>query len=242
LSFERPGDWESEATSKTGAEAYQKEWSDFRDRRRVVSALLSGIDYLDNMGIIDAKRVGITGLSDGAETAASRLSTRRAIRCRCSKLYVVNPILFYVMGPKFEPLLEGLGMSDPSNDAAMAKWRAVSVALNAAKVRAPLLIHVSDSELLRRYSLRRLKAESKPVGDVRIPQRVSQQVAAGASNHIYRRTSNWFEYWLFGTIESDAVDARQYERWQALGPLRRSAEVSQRILCGQLSILADTIS
>ncbi len=61
LSFSRPDDWESFALAKSYDEALALGSIDEKDRRRVLSVLEAGIDKLARDGIIDPRRVGITG-------------------------------------------------------------------------------------------------------------------------------------------------------------------------------------
>ena len=87
------------------------------DRRRVLSVLEAGIDELDREGIIDpGTEVGITGMSDGAETANFALvnAPERFAAAAVSSDWC-NPLIYYLLGPKYQEVLRRtLHLEDPN--------------------------------------------------------------------------------------------------------------------------------
>jgi dipeptidyl aminopeptidase/acylaminoacyl peptidase len=215
LSFHRPDDWEVLTKYRTEAEREQALWQDFRDRRRVLSVLRSGIDLLDRMGIVDRARVGITGLSDGANTAAFALIHRPGEFAAAAVAGTYwNPILYHLVGPLMWPKARWFGLDDPELPGADARWREISVSMNAASVETPLLIQVSDAELL---------PETETVSELqRFGKAFEMDVFPGEFHikrqpvhrlNVYRRSVQWFEFWLQGIEEANPVDPAQYPRW-----------------------------
>lgn len=217
LSFDRPDDPELEASSVTAEDYEQKSWVDYRDRRRVLSALEAGIDLLDRQGLIDPARVGITGLSDGGETVAFALihSPQRFAAAAASFTWW-NPITYWLLGPKFQPEFTAYGFRDPDSDA-RAHWHGISIALNAERIRAPLLIQVSDRELLpETQAFAALRQHQKPVELHVFPDERHIKTQPQHRLHIYRRNLQWFQFWLQNIEAADPLDADQYARWRKL--------------------------
>jgi dipeptidyl aminopeptidase/acylaminoacyl peptidase len=227
LSFDRPEDWEAMANARTTEEFQKQRNADSRDRRRVLSVLLAGIEQLEGSGLVDAKRVGITGLSDGAETAAFAVihASDRFAAAAVSSIWR-EPVLFHTAGPEFQAILERTGFSTfpggPTDDA----WRRVSVALNAEKVKTPILVQVADSELLpAAQAVSALTALHKPVEMYVFPEEGHNKVQPRHRLNVYKRNVQWLQFWLQNRIDPDPVDPTQYQRWEAW---RDADRISQR--------------
>lgn len=218
LSFHRPDDWEAMAAARTPDEFERLRKENFRDRRRVLCVLLAGIDHLDRLGIIDPRRVGLTGLSDGAETAAFALihAPERFAAAAVSAVWW-EPVLYYAAGPALQTRFRGMGMGDPAHDPARSKWQGLSIALNAGKITTPLLIQVADSEMLpATQAVTALQALGKPVEMYVFPDEPHVKTQPRHRLHIYRRATQWLEFWLQGTRDNEPVNPDQYERWEAM--------------------------
>jgi dipeptidyl aminopeptidase/acylaminoacyl peptidase len=217
LSFDRPGDPELDRASASYDEAEQKGWVDHRDRRRVLSVLEAGIDHLARQGFIDPQRVGITGLSDGAETVGFALvnSPSRYAAAAASALFW-DPITFYLAGPKYWPELASYGLRHP-DDRSRRQWLGISVAMNAERIVTPLLLQVPDHEfMLQTEAFATLREHGRPVEMYVFPDEYHVKVKPLHRLHIYRRNLQWFLFWLQDTETDDPLDASQYERWRRL--------------------------
>jgi dipeptidyl aminopeptidase/acylaminoacyl peptidase len=234
LSFDRPDDWEAEALAKTEEDVTRRRYEDFHDVRRVTSVLFSGIDKLATSGLIDSRRVGITGLSDGGETAAYALiqAPERFAAAAVSWTWW-NPILFYLAGPKFQPVFRRMGFEDPANGAAEKLWKGHSIALNATQIQAPILLQVSDTEVLpETQTVAALEEAGKPVDMYIFPNEGHIKSQPLHRYNVYRRSVQWFEFWLQGgKEESDAVDGEQYRHWEALCDLQRENNPDRSTFC-----------
>jgi dipeptidyl aminopeptidase/acylaminoacyl peptidase len=100
---------------------------------------------------------------------------------------------------------------------ASAKWRELSPALNASRVKAPLLVQVADSEYL--YGLQfytTLKELEKPVEMIIFANEGHIKNQPKHRYEIYQRNLDWFNFWLQGKEDPDPAKREQYERWRAM--------------------------
>lgn len=208
LSFERPMDRALMAVSRDYDDLETRGWVDAHERRFALRNLEGGIEQLERMGIIDPERIGITGLSDGGETAAFALihsSIRFAAAAVSWTLY--SSISRSVKGPKLQPLYDGWRIP----------WGLVSISMNAAQVTTPLLIQVADCELLPETdTVAALQTHGQPVEMYVFPDEDHIKWQPAHRYHIYRRNLQWFQFWLQGVEAPEPLDVRQYERWRAL--------------------------
>jgi hypothetical protein len=219
LSFSRPDDWDSFALAKSYEEALALGSVDEKDRRRVLSVLEAGIDELDREGIIDPHRVGITGLSDGAETANFALvnaPTRFAAAAVSSDW--CNPLIYYLLGPKYQAYLRRtLHLEDPMLPTSSAKWQRMSVSVNASRVLTPLLIQVADSELLpATQAFTELREFGKPVEMYVFPDEFHVKSQPVHRLSVYKRSVQWFQFWLQGIEDPSPISDGQYVRWRSM--------------------------
>jgi hypothetical protein len=114
-------------------------------------------------------------------------------------------------------LLRRWGFEAPESAATLAQWQGISLGLNAAVVKTPLLIQVADAEMLAEtQTFTALRLAQKPVemhvfpGEFHVKSQPAHRMA------IYRRNVQWFQFWLRGIEEPDPADALQYARWRAL--------------------------
>jgi dienelactone hydrolase len=229
LSFSRPDEWPLLAMSKSYDEVKQRGWDGFYDRRRVLSVLEAGIDQLVQQGLVDSQRMGITGLSDGAETLAFALihSPNLFAAAAVSGTFW-NPISYYVAGPRGQPVLERWGFKEPMRGSE-SQWQGISLALNAARVETPLLIHVADAEMLTdTQTVASLGAAGKAVEMYVFPEEFHIKSQPAHRYAIYVRNVQWFKFWLQGIEDEHALDARQYDRWRTMRAKQRDAAVSRR--------------
>ena len=163
-------------------------------------------------------RLGISGLSDGANTACYALIHAPDVFAAASVASTTwNPILYYVAGPMFRPQLQWFGLKDPDSPGDTGQWRDLSIALNAETLRTPLLIQVSDAELLpETQTAAALRAHDKPFEMHVFPGEHHLKSQPRHRLSVYRRNVQWFDFWLKGEQDPDPVDDGQYSRWTLL--------------------------
>ncbi|MEJ1962441.1 MAG: prolyl oligopeptidase family serine peptidase [Gammaproteobacteria bacterium] len=69
LSFERPLDYGVVKGARSIPELEHMNRVNWADRRSVLSSLEGGVRLIQSRGVVDSRRVGLTGFSDGAATA-----------------------------------------------------------------------------------------------------------------------------------------------------------------------------
>jgi dipeptidyl aminopeptidase/acylaminoacyl peptidase len=191
---------------------------DWTDRRSLLSAIESAVRLVVARGIADPKRIGITGLSDGATTVRfalinSTMFAAAAISSCCLEPWTVNTYA----GIAFAEFAQAIGYPsllrpDPQF------WRPMSLAQNAARIDTPLLMQLDDDDghLLALEAFESLREAGKPVemyvfpGEFHIKWQPVHRLA------IYRRNLDWFDFWLRGIEDPDPAKAAQYRRWRAL--------------------------
>jgi len=182
--------------------------------------LLAALRLLSDRGIADPQRIGISGLSDGANTASFALihapGTFAAAALAATRW---NPIDYYLEGSDDQQTLRDWGLGLP--ESSMEQWREMSVALNASRVEAPLLIQASDREYLaetQTYSA--LREAGKAVELFVFPDEYHAKWQPAHKWAVYKRNVQWFEFWLQDIEEPDPVEPGQYDRWRQMRQLR----------------------
>lgn len=191
-----------------------RNWSERRDKQ---SAVMAGIDRVIAMGIADPKRIGISGLSDGASTVQFALINSRrfaaaSIGSCCLEPWTVN----VGFGPPFAKQMHGQGWARLTDDD-RAFWAPGSLVQNAAKIDTPLLMQLADREFLGGVDVyAALKEQGKPVDLFVFPDAYHWKYQPAQRLALYQRNIDWFSFWLQGRVDPDPAKAEQYDRWQTL--------------------------
>lgn len=188
-----------------------------------MACLENAIKMLDEMGIVDSARKGITGLSYGAEITNFTISHSHLFQvAAASSDSGRDPIFFYFANGFWHQRLRQWGIGLPDGETA-ARWRELSPALNAARVKAPLLIQVADSEYLfglQYYTA--LREHNKPVELFIYADESHLKNQPKHRYEIYQRNLDWFNFWLQGKEDPDPVKKDQYARWRELRKLQEA--------------------
>jgi len=230
LSFDEPEDWELLATARSADELEKTAWSENRYRRLVHSVLMSGIEKLIDEGIVDEKRVGITGLSDGANTGVYALIHAPHRFAAASLSYTHwNPSLYFSSNTASQRLLDIRGLEEPTNQQALGRWRQVSIAMNANNLCSPLLVQVSDAEFFPEVQTYTALAKArKPFELYVFPDEHQVKTQPAHRLSIYLRNLQWFGFWLKGQESDDPLDEGQYSRWRKLRSMVSAADASTK--------------
>jgi dipeptidyl aminopeptidase/acylaminoacyl peptidase len=160
--------------------------------------------------------MGITGLSDGASTVDYALfnSSRFAAAA---------------LSGDWSPESYTLQLSDPmrsftrsflhANSAAQAleAWGALALSAHADAVQAPLLIQVSDTELIETTPIIvALKDAGKPVEAYVFPNELHVKWQPQHKLAVAERSIDWFRFWLMNEEDPAPDKAEQYARWKRL--------------------------
>jgi dipeptidyl aminopeptidase/acylaminoacyl peptidase len=184
---------------------------------RVQEALNAAIMQLDAMGIVDTDRVGITGLSYGAElTGVALYSTPlRYAAAIVSNSLTLEPTNYYLAGPTIREAFGMLGYGSP--EANVERWRSESISGNVERILTPLLINAADREMLwTLHSVTALQDAGRAVEMYVFPDEYHFKWQPAHRLAIYKRNIDWMNFWLRSIESPDAANAAQYERWRNL--------------------------
>jgi dipeptidyl aminopeptidase/acylaminoacyl peptidase len=238
LSFERPlAVAESIPNLKSEVEANAANERGWAERRSVQSAILAGVDAAIATGHVDGRRIGITGLSDGATAVRFALinSDRFAAAAISSCCLEPKTVMTYG-GIAWAEYNRAVGYPPATVDDPLF-WRPMSLALNAGKIRTPLLMQLADEEyLLSLEAFEALREQSAPVELYVFPDEHHVKWQPVHRLAIYERNLDWFEFWLRCHEDPAPAKAGQYRRWEAM---RTRAPTTSR-LCPGPSMLSSS--
>lgn len=185
------------------------------ERRNVLSAVEKGIDQVVELGIADPKRVGITGLSDGASTVAFALANSKRFAAASMSSCCLEPWTSMTMsGPVYAKRMRDFGFpAATANDRQF--WAPASIALNAERIDTPLLLQLSDDEyLMALEAFTALREHGKPVDMYIFPDEHHVKAQPAHRLAVYRRNLDWFNFWLRGIEHDKSGRAKEYARWR----------------------------
>jgi dipeptidyl aminopeptidase/acylaminoacyl peptidase len=226
LSFDRPEDRTLQARYDTnsldGLKALEHLlWKNGYTQRQSLSALEIILDTLDRRGVIDPSRVGITGLSDGAETVQFALfnSKRFAAAAHSGRM---SPSFYYLLvNDSYRSLIRAMFTGRTAADVAHS-WSQLSMTDHIKRVNTPLLIQVADRELVSATDeFVALKDAGKPVEAYVFPDEYHVKWQPQHKRAVAERTIDWFRFWLMGEEDPTPEKIEQYARWQKLKMLSR---------------------
>jgi len=221
LSYDRPEDWNLLARHGYGTledlyAAQAEEWKDGYKFRMKVTALERILDQLDARGLLDPTRVGITGLSDGGETTDYALFASKRFAAAAHSGHWSPDYYHFAVGGAFRDLLRSQ-FGGVSGAEAMEQWKALSTTYHVDRVRAPLLIQVSDTELLANIpEFVAFRDAKKPIEVYVFPGEYHIKWQALHKLAVAERTVDWFRFWLKNEEGSDPQRADEYARWRAM--------------------------
>lgn len=230
LSFERPRAVASaEPTLRTDEElnaANEKGWA---ERRSMLSAMLAGTDAAIATGSVDPERIGITGLSDGATAVRFALiNSDRFSAAAISSCCLEPKTVMTYGGIAWAEFNRAVGYPPATVDS-HAFWAPMSIALNASRIRTPLLMQLADDEyLLSLEAFEALRENGAPSEMYVFPGEHHVKWQPRHKLAVFERTLDWFSFWLRCTEDPDPAKAEQYRRWQKMRdrpqPNRRTCE------------------
>jgi len=232
LVVERPTAWLDRNHPATDFDAYQRSMTkDLFFRRAVLRSLEAGVDAALATGTIDPERIGITGLSDGADTACFALINARRFKAAAISSGCEDPATFMAMvGPSFTASLVAWGYPPPYADEGDF-WRTLAPARNADRIAAPVLIQASDSEMRGALEMvTALRLAKKPVELITYPGEWHVKWQPAHRMAVFETSLAWFDFWLRGLVPPEPERAR---RWLALrdgsGGLQTDVPVSAAV-------------
>lgn len=181
------------------------------------AAILYFIAQLEQRGLIDVERLGITGMSDGAETAFSMLLNAPIFRAAVVASPPPDPIAYELLSARTRAQRRAqLGLSPPwAEDGDFYQWwRDNSVSLRGAPIYAALMMNLAESEALRAFPmLARLERTTTPTETYLYPGAYHLKWRPAQIWASQTRTLNWLRFWL---LDRDPADSAQAARWRAM--------------------------
>lgn len=199
---------------------------DWADRRSELSSTLTGVALVVARGIADPRRIGITGLSDGASAARFALINSRifsAAAISSSSLELKTTMIYGGMAWASENRKMGY---PPSTRDDPDFWKPFSMVLNAQDMNVPMLIQASDDEyLLSLETFTALQENDQPVDMYIYPNEHHIKWQPEHRLAVYNRAIDWFAFWFQDKVDPDPSKATQYDRWKAMRT-KRAASLS----------------
>lgn len=195
-----------------------------------MESLASVLKMLDDTGIVQSDKRGLSGLSFGAEITSYTISHSDLFHAAATSQGGGRDPLFYDLAEVgWQKTLSNWGLGGRPQGEAAPRWRELSAALNAERINAPLLIQLSDSELLSSLMLyNSLKELNKPVEMIVYADELHVKSQPKHRYEIYQRNLDWFAFWLQGKEDSDPKKHEQYARWRAMREATKKTQISTR--------------
>ena len=196
-----------------------------REKALALTGYESAVDHLEHIGLVDARRVGLSGFSrTGSYVQYAIANATRPFAAAISADNVTHSYLEYLLGyHRF-----GMEESERVNGgvpigAGLDAWRENAPAFRTDRIRTPLRMEVDDGGLMNVLTMweifQLLRVQGKPVELYVIPD-----VYRGSHGLVLPKQQlaslegavDWFDFWLNGREESHPRKAAQYERWRTL--------------------------
>lgn len=206
LSLDRPARW-AEANAKPGDprtwEQFERENNEnWIDRRNVLSSLMTGLQRVEELGVLDPRRVGVTGTSEGAMGIWFALANTEGLFAAASMgSCCMDPkTLMAVGGEAWAKVLQESGY--PSyRDRNDNFWKGISLAANVDRINIPLLVQVPDDEYaMALETVATYREMNRPIEFYVFPNEHHAIWQPAHRLAMYRRNLAWFEHWLMPKV------------------------------------------
>jgi dipeptidyl aminopeptidase/acylaminoacyl peptidase len=223
LSFRRPR-LESAMRAKDYEQEGRENLRQFADRRNVQDSLAGAVKLAVDLGVADPRRIGITGLSDGSSTLDWALIHSSIFAAAATSSCCWDPTGVATVGPVTARHFLGEGYpgvlerDDPF-------WKDVSLSDNARRIRTPILVNASEEEFsdtLVTYTA--LREAGVPIDLFVYPGEFHARWQPAHRLATYRRSLDWFDYWLRGLRSTDPERQGELDEWDKL---RKQSEARQ---------------
>ncbi|MFT3727872.1 MAG: Atxe2 family lasso peptide isopeptidase [Terricaulis sp.] len=176
------------------------------------------VDTLVQRGLVDPHRVGITGMSNGAQTVFDSIVAGPAFAAAVASNGPTDPVAWNMQPADFRAQrIRQRALAAPWDTTApewQQWWDRNTPALHVDRIRTPLMLNLPESDALLAFPLiTRLHDTTTPLeayiypGAYHLKWRPSQILA------VQQRTVDWMSFWLQGHAPADPETAR---RWRQL--------------------------
>lgn len=191
----------------------------FANRKSELSAVELAVQVAIDRGIADPKRIGLTGMSDGASVADYAVLHSTMFAAFATTQCCFDESFLSRVGPVADRFFVDIGypkLSDRSEDANRF-WDQISLVRNARSITRPMLLQVADEELLSTLpTYTALREVGAPVDMFVMPSEHHYKWQPGHRLANYERSLDWFKFWLKGEEPTDTARLADVKRWEAL--------------------------
>ncbi|MGH8158497.1 MAG: Atxe2 family lasso peptide isopeptidase [Rhodanobacter sp.] len=184
-----------------------------------LAAVESVIDMLSKDGEVDRARVGMGGLSLGAEVTLWTAMKSNVLAAASVATPMASPLYYLMRSLKGKKaFLEGLrkmwGLGSPNETP--ERWKTLSPAFNLNSIRAPILMQVPEQEYM--YGLDyEIPLIREHRADLYVfPSEPHQKFQPKHKLAVYERNLDWFRFWLQGYQDPRSSKSAQYVRWRVM--------------------------
>ena len=227
LAHEKPTNYNARERYSDQLDITKAMWGpDLFDYRMPLASFQSAIRILSDRGIVDSTRVGVTGLSNGVGHVNYSLIHSDLFSAAITSSASLGPSNYFLLGAsgdffRAHRKAMGIGRIDGSDG---FLWQHVSLALNAERVNAPILVNTSDHEHpMALEEVITLIEYGKPVEMVVYPDEGHIKWQPAHRLAVYERNVDWFNFWLRGIEDPAKHKAPQYERWRRLRQMQATS-------------------
>jgi dipeptidyl aminopeptidase/acylaminoacyl peptidase len=182
------------------------------------ASLEMAVQSLVETGIVDPKKVGLAGLSRGAEILEYAISHSHMFQAAVeSGPGARDPFFYYMAGRNWHKIFAKWGLSGWPEGESKKNWDRLAASLNADHIETPLLMNSPDSEFLGNMALfTSLEKLHKPVELYIYANELHIKNQPKHRYEIYERNVDWFQFWLEDHKDSSPEKRDQYSRWEEL--------------------------
>lgn len=176
---------------------------------------------LDGRGLIDPDRIGITGMSDGAETLFHMLlASEWRFAAAVSSSAPPDPSVWAIQSAEFRARRARFGGMAPwhNTDRAWADyWRRLSPIYHLDRMRTPILFNLAETETLPAMPLiARLQEMNAPHDLFVYPGAYHNKWRPAQLRAAQTRAMAWLDLWLRDIDTPDPSDATRAIRWRSM--------------------------
>lgn len=189
------------------AEADRRDFEGWADKKSGASSIMTAVSMLVREGIIDPKRIGLTGFSDGVDKATYTLIHNHAFKAVAMAGCCSDPVMVNAsIGPYLAGRMVVAGYP-AYKDRGSDRVRDYSLAANAGEIDTPILIQVADREYLRTLEVEAaFRQAGRPISLYVFPDEYHIFWQAAHRLAAYSRNLAWFEHHLLGDARGALPD------------------------------------
>jgi dipeptidyl aminopeptidase/acylaminoacyl peptidase len=182
------------------------------------ASLEMAVRSLVETGLVDPQKVGLAGLSRGAEILEYAISHSHIFQAAVeSGPGARDPFFYYMAGRNWHGIFAKWGLGGWPDGESKKNWEKLAASLNADRIETPLLMNSPDSEFLGNMALyTSLEQLHKPVDLYVYTNELHIKNQPKHRYGIYERNIDWFRFWLQGEKDASLEKKDQYSRWEHL--------------------------